>query len=83
MQGNARPDLRSVVEVPVLEAQGEYRVGRFGWKNQQASLLSFSADAYLNEMGITAACNLMRRHDLRTVKDPKTIRSLSRRGRRV
>jgi CxxC motif-containing protein (DUF1111 family) len=29
------------------------RVGRFGWKAQQASLLGFSADAYLNEMGIT------------------------------
>ena len=28
-------------------------VGRFGWKNQHASLLSFSGDAYLNEMGIT------------------------------
>jgi CxxC motif-containing protein (DUF1111 family) len=42
------------VEVPVLEAQETYRPGRFGWKNQQASLLSFSADAYLNEMGITS-----------------------------
>jgi CxxC motif-containing protein (DUF1111 family) len=31
------------------------RVGRFGWKDQQASLLSFSGDAYLNEMGITNA----------------------------
>ena len=30
------------------------RVGRFGWKNQQASLVSFSADAYVNEMGITS-----------------------------
>ena len=30
------------------------RVGRFGWKNQHASLVSFSADAYLNEMGITS-----------------------------
>jgi len=29
------------------------RIGRFGWKNQHASLLSFAADAYLNEMGIT------------------------------
>lgn len=29
------------------------RVGRFGWKAQQATLLSFSADAYRNEMGIT------------------------------
>jgi len=39
--------------VPVTEAAGVTRVGRFGWKDQQASLLSFSADAYLNEMGIT------------------------------
>jgi hypothetical protein len=28
-------------------------VGRFGWKSQHATLLSFSADAYHNEMGIT------------------------------
>jgi CxxC motif-containing protein (DUF1111 family) len=42
-----------VIEVPVLEAPGATRVGRFGWKNQHASLLSFAADAYLNEMGIT------------------------------
>ena len=41
------------ISVPVLEAPGMTRVGRFGWKNQHASLLSFSADAYLNEMGIT------------------------------
>lgn len=40
--------------VPVLEADGALRVGRFGWKAQHASLLSFSADAYLNEMGITS-----------------------------
>lgn len=39
--------------VPVLEANGAARIGRFGWKNQHASLQSFSADAYLNEMGIT------------------------------
>jgi CxxC motif-containing protein (DUF1111 family) len=43
-----------VIRVPVLEANGTLRVGRFGWKNQHASLLSFSADAYLNEMGITS-----------------------------
>jgi CxxC motif-containing protein (DUF1111 family) len=42
------------INVPVVEAPGETRVGRFGWKNQHASLLSFSADAYLNEMGITS-----------------------------
>ncbi len=42
-----------VIQVPVVEAPGNVRVGRFGWKNQQASLLSFSGDAYLNEIGIT------------------------------
>jgi len=42
-----------VIQVPLSEAPGQTRVGRFGWKNQQASLLSFSGDAYLNEMGIT------------------------------
>jgi CxxC motif-containing protein (DUF1111 family) len=29
------------------------RVGKFGWKAQIATLAQFSADAYLNEMGIT------------------------------
>ena len=43
-----------VIQVPVSEAPGAVRVGRFGWKNQHASLLSFSADAYLNEIGITS-----------------------------
>ena len=42
-----------VVHVPVVEAPGETGVGRFGWKDQHASLLSFAGDAYLNEMGIT------------------------------
>lgn len=42
-----------IINVPVEEAPGQTRVGRFGHKNQQASLLSFSGDAYLNEMGIT------------------------------
>jgi CxxC motif-containing protein (DUF1111 family) len=32
---------------------GEMRVGRFGWKAQHATLLTFGADAYRNEMGIT------------------------------
>jgi CxxC motif-containing protein (DUF1111 family) len=31
----------------------ERRVGRFGWKAQHATLLTFGADAYRNEMGIT------------------------------
>lgn len=43
-----------IVQVPLAEVPGATRVGRFGFKNQQASLLSFSADAYLNEMGITS-----------------------------
>ena len=29
------------------------RVGRFGWKSQVATVLTFSADAALNEMGLT------------------------------
>jgi len=41
------------VVVPVLEAAGQKRIGRFGWKSQHASLESFSGDAYVNEMGIT------------------------------
>src|ERR1700726_3356516 len=42
-----------ILYVPIVEAPGQMGVGRFGWKDQHASLLSFSADAYLNEMGIT------------------------------
>ena len=44
----------TVVQAPVLEANGQSRIGRFGWKAQHASLVSFSADAYLNEMGVTS-----------------------------
>jgi CxxC motif-containing protein (DUF1111 family) len=43
------------LQVPVLESPGTTRVGRFGWKDQHASLLSFSGDAYLNEIGVTNA----------------------------
>jgi CxxC motif-containing protein (DUF1111 family) len=42
-----------ILRVPIVEAPGQMGVGRFGWKNQHASLLSFAGDAYLNEMGIT------------------------------
>jgi len=44
-----------VIQVPLLEAPGQTRVARFGWKNQHASLASFAADAYVNEMGITTS----------------------------
>ncbi len=42
-----------ILQVPIVEAPGQMSVGRFGWKDQHASLLSFAGDAYLNEMGIT------------------------------
>ena len=45
------------IQVPVAEANGALRGGRFGWKNQQASLLSFAGDAYVNEQGITNRLN--------------------------
>ncbi|MEM7167435.1 MAG: di-heme oxidoredictase family protein [Planctomycetota bacterium] len=40
--------------VPMLEAPAApLRPGRFGWKAQVATVLTFSGDAALNEMGIT------------------------------
>jgi CxxC motif-containing protein (DUF1111 family) len=41
------------IRVPILESPNTSEVGRFGWKDQHASLLSFAGDAYFNEMGIT------------------------------
>lgn len=41
------------VMVDLLEAPGKRALGKFGWKGQHASLVSFAADAYRNEMGIT------------------------------
>jgi len=35
------------------QASGIFRVGRFGWKGQHATLLAFGADAFRGEMGIT------------------------------
>src|SRR5262249_16529801 len=61
-----------VIFVPLGEAPGQSRVARFGWKNQHASLLSFSADAYLNEIGITSR---LQPQDVttfcKTTKDPE------------
>ena len=42
---------RAAVVVDV--GTGERRIGRFGWKAQHATLITFGADAYRNEMGIT------------------------------
>jgi CxxC motif-containing protein (DUF1111 family) len=58
------------LRVPVLEAPGETAVGRFGWKDQHASLLSFAADAYLNEMGIT---NRLLRDEVTLVCNPAGV----------
>jgi Tol biopolymer transport system component/CxxC motif-containing protein (DUF1111 family) len=44
----------TAISVDVLEAPDQTRIGRFGWKNSIASLLHFSAAAYLNEVGITS-----------------------------
>ena len=48
----------TAIQVDVLESPDQTRIGRFGWKDQHGSLLSFSSDAYLNEMGITNRFNL-------------------------
>lgn len=62
VQLNQPKDMQgAIVLAPVIQRpdhSGGYisteRVGRFGWKAQEASLLNFSAGAYLNEMGITS-----------------------------
>ncbi len=41
------------IQVPIFEAPGQTGVGKFGWKDQDPTILSFSGDAYLNEMGVT------------------------------
>ena len=49
-----KPDgIRGRVSIVQDLASGTERIGRFGWKAQVATLLTFSGDAYLNEMGIT------------------------------
>ena len=53
-----------IVQAPIFEAPGQTRVGRFGWKDQHSSLLSFIADAYVNEMGVT---NRLRPKDVTTL----------------
>ena len=60
------------IQVPLFEATGQTRIGRFGWKDQQASLLSFASDAYLNEQGITNRLNLTDTTTLcKTTEDPE------------
>ncbi len=47
------PGQAGIVSYVTSPSDGAIHVGRFGWKSQQALLLDFSGDAYLNEMGIT------------------------------
>lgn len=47
------PAVRGTVAMVMDVTTNTMRVGRFGWKAQQATLLAFSGDAYVNEMGIT------------------------------
>lgn len=55
------------VKVLVPESEGPDRIGRFGWKDQHASLLAFAGDAYLNEMGIT---NSLQKTEVTTICNP-------------
>lgn len=55
------------VRVPVPDIEGQNRIGRFGWKDQHASLLAFAADAYLNEMGITSS---LQKNEVTTICNP-------------
>ncbi|HEY3839718.1 MAG TPA: di-heme oxidoredictase family protein [Bryobacteraceae bacterium] len=52
------------IVIPILESPGMTQVGRFGWKDQQPTVLSFAGDAYLNEMGVT---NRLRPTDVTSV----------------
>jgi CxxC motif-containing protein (DUF1111 family) len=76
--------VRGRAAIVVDVATGARRVGRFGWKAQQATLLAFSGDAYRNEMGITndlfpqdyalgISAESMKRCDLRP--DPEDVRN--------
>ena len=61
------------VKVPVPEGEGPDRIGRFGWKDQHASLLAFAADAYLNEMGIT---NSLQKSEVTSICNPPVTTSI-------
>src|SRR5262245_6003527 len=52
-QGASHPKQAGRISHVKDVASDRMMAGRFGWKAQQASLLAFSGDAYVNEMGIT------------------------------
>jgi CxxC motif-containing protein (DUF1111 family) len=53
MQARRQPATAGRPNMVVDITTGQMAVGKFGWKCQVPNLLQFSADAYLNEMGIT------------------------------
>ncbi|HEY1462342.1 MAG TPA: di-heme oxidoredictase family protein [Terriglobales bacterium] len=62
------------IQVPIAEAPGKTAIGKFGWKDQHASLLSFSGDAYVNEQGITSRLDLTDSTQLcKTTTDPEDV----------
>jgi CxxC motif-containing protein (DUF1111 family) len=52
-QARFTPEIAGRPNVVTDASTGAEALGRFGWKSQGPSLLHFSGDAYLNEMGIT------------------------------
>lgn len=54
LENRPNPDgIRGRAAIVLDPATHTSRVGRYGWKAQQATLLAFAGDAYRNEMGIT------------------------------
>lgn len=53
-QKRLNPGQAGDVNLVLSASLGVMRVGRFGWKCQQAQLLDFAADAYENEMGVNS-----------------------------
>lgn len=66
----AKQNHGEAIMVPILETPNTTEVGRFGWKTQHASLLSFAGDAYFNEMGIT---NELFPDEITTVCEPPGV----------
>ena len=55
VEEGSNPDrIQGTVSMVPNIATGQQSVGKFGWKAQNPSLFQFSADAYVNEMGITS-----------------------------
>jgi hypothetical protein len=50
---SGRVHMVTAFEDPLRRGRQPLRAGRFGWKAQVATVLTFSADASLNEMGLT------------------------------